>query len=78
MSSVRERLTVGQGPLAAFVNLIPSAVVTQALAAAGADVVLIDTEHGPVGPESLHAMVASTAGTACSPGSGFPGATRPA
>lgn len=35
MSSVRERLTVGQDPLAAFVNLIPSAVVTQALAAAG-------------------------------------------
>src|SRR5262245_34336460 len=42
MPGVRERLTTGQAPLAAFVNLIPSAVVTQALAAAGADVVLID------------------------------------
>jgi 4-hydroxy-2-oxoheptanedioate aldolase len=73
MSSVRERLTTGQAPLAAFVNLIPSAVVTQALAAAGADVVLIDTEHGPIGPESLHAMVASTAGTACSPWVRVPG-----
>jgi len=73
MPSARERLTVGQGPLAAFVNLIPSAVVTQALAAAGAEVVLIDTEHGPIGPESLHAMVASTAGTACSPWVRVPG-----
>lgn len=57
MPSTRERLRAGQVPLAAFVNLIPSAVVTQALAAAGADVVLIDQEHGPIGPESLHAMV---------------------
>jgi 4-hydroxy-2-oxoheptanedioate aldolase len=73
MSGVRERLTAGQAPLAAFVNLIPSAVVTQALAAAGADVVLIDTGHGPVGPESLHAMAASTAGTACSPWVRVPG-----
>jgi 4-hydroxy-2-oxoheptanedioate aldolase len=58
---------MGQAPLAGFVNLIPSPVVTQALAAAGADVVVIDQEHGPIGAESLHAMVASTAGTACSP-----------
>ena len=41
--------------------------MTQALAAAGADVVLIDQEHGPIGPESMHAMIASTAGTSCSP-----------
>ena len=73
MPSTRERLRAGQVPLAAFVNLIPSAVVTQALAAAGADVVLIDQEHGPIGPESLHAMVASTAGTACSPWVRVPG-----
>lgn len=73
MPSVRERLAAGQAPLAAFVNLIPSAVVTQALAAASADVVLIDTGHGPIGPESLHAMVASTAGSACSPWVRVPG-----
>ncbi len=67
MTNVRERLA-GQGaPLAGFVNLIPSPVATQALAAAGADVVLLDQEHGPIGPENLHAMIASTAGTACSP-----------
>lgn len=66
MSTVKERLRSGT-PLAGFLNLVPSAVATQALAAAGADVVLIDQEHGPIGPESMHAMIASTAGTGCSP-----------
>jgi 4-hydroxy-2-oxoheptanedioate aldolase len=37
------------------------------MAAAGADWVIIDQEHGPVGPESLHAMIAATAGTGCAP-----------
>ena len=55
MPSVRERLRTGKVPLSFFVNIIPSAVATQALAAAGADVVWIDQEHGPIGPESLHA-----------------------
>jgi 4-hydroxy-2-oxoheptanedioate aldolase len=50
-----------------FINIIPSSVVTQALASAGADAVVIDQEHAPVGPESLHAMIASTAGTKCLP-----------
>jgi 4-hydroxy-2-oxoheptanedioate aldolase len=47
--------------------VIPSAVVTQTVAAAGADFVLIDREHGPIGRENLHAMIAATAGTACVP-----------
>jgi 4-hydroxy-2-oxoheptanedioate aldolase len=51
--------------LRGVVNVIPSAVATQAIAAAGADFVMIDREHGPIGAEALHAMVASTAGTAC-------------
>src|SRR5262249_26533948 len=50
-----------------FMNIIPSAVVTQALANAGADAIVIDQEHGPIGPENLHAMIASTAGTKCLP-----------
>jgi 4-hydroxy-2-oxoheptanedioate aldolase len=50
-----------------FFNIIPSAVVTQALASAGADAIIIDQEHAPVGPENLHAMIASTAGTTCLP-----------
>jgi 4-hydroxy-2-oxoheptanedioate aldolase len=50
-----------------FVCTIPSPVVTQALAQAGADAVVIDQEHGAIGPENLHAMIASTAGTNCRP-----------
>ena len=67
MTSLKESLRAGKDPLAGFLNLIPSVVATQALAAAGADVVVIDQEHGPIGPETLHAMIASTAGTPCSP-----------
>jgi 4-hydroxy-2-oxoheptanedioate aldolase len=47
--------------------VIPSAVVTQAVAAAGADCVIIDQEHGPIGFETLHAMIAATQGTSCAP-----------
>lgn len=46
---------------------IPSAVVTQALAAAGTDVVIVDLEHGAIDHASAHAMIAATAGTACAP-----------
>lgn len=73
MASIRERLR-SSDPLGGFLNLIPSPVATQALAAAGADVLTIDTEHGPIGPESLHAMIAATAGTQCSPWVRVPGA----
>jgi 4-hydroxy-2-oxoheptanedioate aldolase len=52
---------------ATFFNIIPSPVVTQALASAGADAIVIDQEHAPVGPENLHAMIACTAGTKCLP-----------
>jgi hypothetical protein len=60
MPSIKERLREGP-PLSGYLNLIPSPVATQALAAAGADVVVIDQEHGPIGAESVHAMVAATA-----------------
>jgi HpcH/HpaI aldolase/citrate lyase family len=49
MPGIRERLRSGREPQAGFLNLLPSAVATQALAAAGADVVVIDLEHGPIG-----------------------------
>lgn len=49
------------------VCVIPSAVVSQAIAAAGADYVIIDQEHAPMGLETLHAMIAATAGTECAP-----------
>ena len=49
------------------VCIIPSAVVSQAVAAAGADYVIIDQEHSPIGHETLHAMIAATQGTDCAP-----------
>jgi 4-hydroxy-2-oxoheptanedioate aldolase len=51
--------------LRGVINVIPSAVATQAIAAAGADLVMVDREHGPIGRETMHAMIASTAGTDC-------------
>jgi len=62
----KERLGAG-GTLPGVFNVIPSAVATQVMAAAGADFVVIDREHGPIGRETLHAMVAATAGTDCAP-----------
>lgn len=53
--------------LTGHVAVIPSAVAAQAMAAAGADFLVFDREHGPVGPESLHAMIAATQGTGCAP-----------
>lgn len=40
--------------------------------------VVIDQKRGPVGPESLHAMVAATAGTPCSPRVRVPGCDQAA
>jgi 4-hydroxy-2-oxoheptanedioate aldolase len=66
IQGMKQRLRAGE-VLAGYVNVIPSAVSVQAMAAAGADWIIIDQEHGAVGPESLHAMIAATAGTRCSP-----------
>lgn len=63
---MKQRLRAGE-VLAGYVNTIPSAVSVQAMAAAGADYIILDQEHGAVGPESLHAMIAATAGTQCAP-----------
>lgn len=64
MPGFRQRLQE-PGLLRGVFAVIPSPVVTQALSAAGADFVVIDREHGPIGPESVQAMIAATAGTAC-------------
>lgn len=46
---------------------IPSPVVTQAMAAAGADAIIIDMEHGAVDYGTAHAMIAAVAGSDCAP-----------
>ena len=67
MPSIKRRIRETGDLLGGYLCLIPSAVVSQAIAAAGADWLVIDQEHAPTGPETLHAMVAATAGTRCSP-----------
>lgn len=62
---LRERLAREGEILRGVMGTIPSAVSAQAIAAAGADFLLVDREHSPVGREALHAMIAATAGTAC-------------
>src|SRR5919107_402106 len=62
---LKERLAAGGEALGGVLNVIPAPVVTQAIATAGADFVMIDREHGPIGPEQLQAMIAATAGTKC-------------
>lgn len=64
---LKSKLADPQTRLSGEVCTIPSAVVTQAIAAAGADLVIIDQEHGAVGREAMHAMIAATAGTDCAP-----------
>jgi 2-keto-3-deoxy-L-rhamnonate aldolase RhmA len=64
---IRERLARESELLHGVLSAIPSAVAAQAIAAAGADFLLIDREHSPIGRESMQAMIAATAGTACAP-----------
>lgn len=49
------------------VCVIPTPVVTQAVASSGVDAIVIDQEHGAISTEKLHSMIASTAGTDCAP-----------
>jgi 4-hydroxy-2-oxoheptanedioate aldolase len=64
--SFKDRLRAGM-TLRGVVSIIPSAVVTEAVASAGADFVMIDREHGPISRETMHAMIAATNGTDCAP-----------
>lgn len=63
----KKKLADGSSRLTAHICTIPSATVTQAMAAAGSDAVIIDMEHGAVDHASAHAMIAATAGTLCAP-----------
>ena len=67
MINFKQRLNDTNARLTAHICTIPSATVTQAMAAAGADAVIIDMEHGAVDHASAHAMIAATQGTKCAP-----------
>ena len=64
---LKERLAREGDVLNGVLGAIAAAVAAQAIAAAGADFLVIDREHGPIGRESMQAMIAATAGTACAP-----------
>ncbi|MXQ08600.1 2,4-dihydroxyhept-2-ene-1,7-dioic acid aldolase [Alphaproteobacteria bacterium GH1-50] len=65
MASFKAKLADGEARLTAHICTIPSATVTQAMVAAGADAVIIDLEHGAVDYGSAHAMIAATARSGC-------------
>lgn len=67
MTHLKHRLRTTDDRMTMHICTIPSATVTQALAAAGADAVIVDMEHGAVGYADAHAMIAATAGTGCAP-----------
>ncbi len=67
MPSLKRKLRDTSDRLSSVVCTIPSATVTQAIAACGVDSVIIDLEHGAVDYASAHAMIAATAGTDCAP-----------
>jgi 4-hydroxy-2-oxoheptanedioate aldolase len=66
MTTFREKLA-GSGRLTAHFCAIPSPAVTQAMAAGGADAVIIDMEHGAIDHPQAHAMISAVAKTDCAP-----------
>jgi 4-hydroxy-2-oxoheptanedioate aldolase len=69
---VKAAIAAGQAALGYLVT-IPGVASVQALAGSGADFVLIDMEHAPIGPEAMAAMVAATNGTRTAPMVRVPG-----
>ena len=67
MPSLKRKLQDRKRRLSGVVCTIPSATVTQAIAASGADLVIVDLEHGAVDYGTAHAMIAATQGTECAP-----------
>lgn len=67
MPTLKHKLTASDARLSMHVCTIPSATVPQAMAAAGADAVIIDLEHGAIDYATAHAMVAATQGFDCAP-----------
>jgi len=66
LNSLRRTLAEGPATLGYLVT-IPSVQLVQALAGTGVDWLMIDTEHAPIGIESVAAMIAATGGTPATP-----------
>ncbi len=54
--SFRERLRAG-APVVAMFSVIPAPAICELASHAGFDAIVLDTEHGPMGPESLDRLV---------------------
>jgi 4-hydroxy-2-oxoheptanedioate aldolase len=66
LGSLRRNLAEGR-PTLGYLVTSPSIQIVQALAWTGVDWLMLDTEHAPVGIESVAAMVAATGGTPATP-----------
>lgn len=66
VNPLKDRLERGECVLGTFVSL-PSPPFTQILAGCGFDFLIVDCEHGPIGPETAQAMITATATSTCVP-----------
>ncbi len=67
MPSFKTKLARPDARLTLHICTIPSPIIPQAMAAAGADGVIIDMEHGAIDFADAQAMIAATAVTDCAP-----------
>jgi len=66
VNPLKARLAAGGVGVGILVSM-PSVGLVQTLADVGYDWLFIDMEHGPIGIESAHAMIAATKGTGAAP-----------
>lgn len=66
INPLKARLDAGRPAVGLLVSM-PSVHLAQVLAASGFDWLFFDMEHGPIGIESVHAMITATSGTRCAP-----------
>ena len=66
LNPLKRTLAAGR-PILGYLVSMASVQMVQALARSGADWLMIDTEHAPIGIESVAAMVAATNGTPATP-----------
>lgn len=62
VNRLKAKLADGE-PTFGVIVTVPSVAIVQSLASAGVDWLILDLEHASIGHESLHAMIAATAGT---------------
>lgn len=66
VNPLKEKLDRGETVVGTFVSL-PSPPFVQLLAGAGFDFLIVDCEHGPIGPETAQTMITATAVAPCVP-----------